>query len=337
VSSATSLAVLIGLAAVGSALAWKGGDWLVEATDRLGARYGVPEVVQGAVVAAIGSSFPEFASTVFAAARGFFTLGVGAVVGSAVFNILVIPAVSALAGGGFLDTDRDLVFKETQFYLLSLSAVLLTFAVAAVYEPIESDPRAGGTVTPLMALALLALYGLYVFVQWADTAEMETPERTDGALRDVGLLAGSLLLVLIGAEALVRSAVGLGEFFGTPPFLWGLTVVAAGTSLPDTFVSVSAARSGNAALSLANVLGSNVFALLVALPAGAIVAGGAEIAFSESVFMFAFLVVASIAFFVVLRTDLTLSRREAYVLLSLYAAFLVVVVAESVGLAPIPV
>jgi cation:H+ antiporter len=80
-----------------------------------------------------------------------------------------------------------------------------------------------------------------------------------------------------------------------------------------------------------------VFALLVALPAGAIVAGGAEIAFSESVFMFAFLVVASVAFFVVLRTDLTLSRREAYVLLTLYAVFLAIVVAESVGLAPLPV
>jgi cation:H+ antiporter len=331
--------VLIGLAVVGSLAAWKGGEWLVDATDSLGDYYGIPSIIQGAVIAAIGSSFPEFVSTILAAARGQFELGVGAVVGSAVFNILMIPALSALAGGGTLASDRDLVYKEAQFYLLSLSVLLLTFAIAALYRPINGSGGAvvGGQVTPVLVVPALGLYGLYVFVQWADAADYPRPAiHTAHPIREWAVLLGSLAVITVGAEALVRSAVGFGELFGTPAFLWGLTVVAAGTSVPDTFVSITAARRGDAALSLANVMGSNVFALLVALPAGVLAAGSVRIVFADAVFMLGYLVVASIAFFVIIRTDMELSRREAYLMIVLYVGFVAVIAAESVGLAPLP-
>jgi cation:H+ antiporter len=334
--TSTSVAVLVAFAAIGSVASWKGGEWLVNTTDRLGGHYSIPPVVQGAVIAAIGSSFPEFASTILAALRGQYELGVGAVVGSAVFNILVIPATSALAGGGQLASDRDLVYKEAQFYLLSLSVLLLTFALAALYNPIDGSGTdgevVGGIVTPALVAPAVALYGLYVFVQWADASEFGRPDRdTAHPLRDWGWLLASLAIITVGAEALVRAAIGFGELFGTPTFLWGLTVVAAGTSLPDTFVSITAARRGNAAVSLANVMGSNVFALLIALPAGVLVAGSAAIVFADTVFMLAFLVVASVAFFVIIRTDMALSRREAAVMIALYGVFVAVIAAESVG------
>lgn len=124
---------------------------------------------------------------------------------------------------------------------------------------------------------------------------------------------------------------GFGDVFGTSPFLWGLTVVAAGTSLPDTFVSVTAARQGNAPMSLANVFGSNVFALLVALPVGILVAGGTVVDFQEVVPMMSFLTGASIVFFAVLRTEMALTRGESFVLLGTYVLFILWLVAESLG------
>jgi cation:H+ antiporter len=331
------LALLFGLAAAGTALAWKGGEALVHASDRLGAYYGLPAIVQGAIIAAVGSSFPELSSTIIAAARyGEFEIGVGAIVGSAVFNILVIPAISALLGEGSLASNRDLVYKEAQFYILSIAALLLTFSMAVIYFP------AGGASTPLqgtlprwLAFVPVAFYGVYIFIQYHDTMEYvpDLPVDTSqvNPLREWGRLALSLTLILAGTELLVRAAVGLGDAFGTSTFLWGLTVVAAGTSLPDTFVSVTAARVGNASVSLANVLGSNIFALLVALPAGVIVAGSAPVDFAVVVPMMGFLIVASIAFFGVLRTDMVLSSRESYFLLVLYGVFLAWLVAESLG------
>jgi cation:H+ antiporter len=331
----SSLPLLLAFTAAGTVLAWKGGDYLVNASERLGGHYGLPPVVQGAVIAAVGSSFPELSSTVIATIRyGAFEIGVGAVIGSAVYNILVIPSVSALAGEGQLASNRDLVYKEAQFYLLSLAVLLLAFTLAVLYYPVDTTAESlDGQLTWVLALVPMALYGLYVFIQYHDSVDYRR-----GAVRkqvDVrkqwAILAGALVAILIGAEFLVRAAVGFGELFGTSDFLWGLTVVAAGTSIPDTFVSVAAARVGNASVSLANVFGSNVFALLVALPAGVLAAGTVTIDLATVVPMMTFLVFASVAFFAVLRTDMLLTSRESYVLLGFYGVFICWLVAESIG------
>ncbi|ELZ33412.1 ca2+/na+ antiporter [Halogeometricum pallidum JCM 14848] len=333
-----TLALYLGAAVVGAGLAFRGGELLVEAADSLGAYYRLPAVVQGAVVAAVGSSFPELSSTIIAAARyGAFDIGVGAVVGSAVFNILVIPSVSALAGEGSLASNRDLVFKETQFYLLSVAVVFLMFTLAVLYDGSADGDPFTGTLTPALGAVPLVLYGLYLFIQYTDTLEhrVKSPFNADpdavNVEREWARLLVSLGIIVVSAELLVRAAVGFGNAFGTSTFLWGLTVVAAGTSLPDTFVSVVAARRGNADVSLANVLGSNIFALLVVLPAGVFAAGRATVSLPDVVPMMGFLVAASVAFFAVLRTDMRLSHREAYFLVALYGVFIVWLIAESLG------
>ncbi|WP_372910131.1 sodium:calcium antiporter [Salinigranum sp.] len=331
----SSLPLLLAFTAAGTVLAWKGGDYLVNASERLGGHYGLPPVVQGAVIAAVGSSFPELSSTVIATVRyGAFEIGVGAVIGSAVYNILVIPAVSALAGEGQLASNRDLVYKEAQFYLLSLAVLLLAFTLAVLYYPVDATTESlDGQLTWVLALLPLALYGLYVFIQYHDSIDYRRTavRKQVDVRRQWAILAGALVAILVGAEFLVRAAVGFGELFGTSDFLWGLTVVAAGTSIPDTFVSVAAARVGNASVSLANVFGSNVFALLVALPAGVLAAGTVTIDLATVVPMMTFLVFASVAFFAVLRTDMLLTTRESYVLLGFYGVFICWLVAESTG------
>jgi cation:H+ antiporter len=321
----------LALAAVATGVVWVGGGRLESAADGLAAHYRLPPVVQGAVVAAVGSSFPELSSVVLSTLlHGDFDLGVGAIVGSAIFNILVIPAASALATRRPLDSNRDLVYKEAQFYMLSVAVLLLTFAFAVIYEPLGG---LSGTLTRPLAAIPLALYGLYLFVQYQDTADHRAGADTPDAdpTRLWLTLAGSLALILVGVEALVRAALTLGDALGTPAFLWGLTVVAAGTSLPDAVVSVRAAKDDNAETSLANVLGSNVFDLLVAVPAGVVLGGATAIDFAFAAPMMGVLVAATVVLFTVIRTDLALTDREAYALLGLYAAFVAWLALETAG------
>ena len=324
----------LALAVVATGVVWVGGGRLESSADGLATHYRLPPVVQGAVVAAVGSSFPELSSVVLSTLlHGDFDLGVGAIVGSAIFNILVVPAASALATRQPLDSNRDLVYKEAQFYMLSVAVLLLTFAFAVIYEPLDG---LSGTLTRPLAGIPLALYALYLFVQYQDTADHRAGADADNPAdgnptRLWLLLAGSLALILVGVEALVRAALTLGDALGTPAFLWGLTVVAAGTSLPDAVVSVRAARDDNAETSLANVLGSNVFDLLVAVPAGVMLGGATAIDFAFAAPMMAVLVAATIVLFTVIRTGLELTRREAVLLLVLYATFVAWLALETAG------
>jgi cation:H+ antiporter len=327
---------LAGLAIVATAVVWKGSEWLEASSQRLSAHYGLPPVVQGAVVVAVGSSFPELVSVVLSTAppplgAGQFDLGVSAVVGSAVFNLLVIPAISGILGDE-VAASRAVVYKEAQFYMVAVSAVVITFALAVIYYPVPEDRLVGTVTRPLAAIPVL-LYGVYVFTQYQDTSDFDAPDAGDIDVgRQWAWLALSLVVIAVAVEGLVEAAVGFGDFFGTPSFLWGLTVIAAGTSLPDTLVSVRAARENRGETSLANVLGSNVFDLLVAVPVGVLIVGAVPVNFGVAVPLLGFLTVATVIVFGFLRTELTLSVPESYVLLGLYVLFIVWMTLESFGI-----
>ncbi|RAW45781.1 sodium:calcium antiporter [Halorubrum sp. 48-1-W] len=336
----TAVNVLVVVAASG--LIWLGSGWLEEAAEGLSTHYGLPPIVQGTVVVAVGSSFPEFASVVVTALAGVFDMGVGAIVGSAIFNVLVVPALSSLATDDDLDSSRAIVYKEAQFYMLAVSVLVITFALAVIYEPVAAG--AGGTggadggtltgsITRPLAVIPLSVYGLYLFIQWQDTGDYEAEEGpTDvPVLREWGMLVAGLLLILVSVEAMVSAIESLGHTFGIPEFLAGITIVAAATSLPDTLVSVRSARDDNSATSLGNVLGSNTFDLLVVIPVGVLIVGAVPVNFSTAVPMFAVLTLATVLLFGTLRTDLSLTTLEAYSLLVTYGLFVAWVVAETAG------
>ncbi len=321
------------IVAVATAFIWGGSGWLESSAERLSVHYGLPAVVQGSIVVAVGSSFPELASVVFTARSGIFEMGVGAIVGSAIFNILVIPALSGIASEEPLNANRTLVYKEAQFYMIAVSALLITFALAVIYFPIESGPALEGEVTRSLALIPLALYGLYLFIQWQDVSEFEDQRATESVdvPRQWVKLAVGLLVILVAVEQLVGAVESLNSTFGIPEFLAGVTIVAAATSLPDAIVSVRTARDGNALTSLGNVLGSNTFDLLVAIPIGVLIAGTAPVSFAIAAPMMGVLTAATILLFTLLRTGLTLTDPESYVLLVAYTLFVAWVVAETAG------
>jgi cation:H+ antiporter len=323
--------VVIGV--VSTALVWVGGTRLEEAADRLAAHYALPPVVQGAVIVAIGSSMPELLTAVFAPLlHDDFELGVSVIVGSAIFNILVIPAAAAFGSDGKLNATPNLVYKEAQFYLLAVTVFILTLSLSVIYSPTGTEFGVGGEVTRGLALVPLAVYGLYVFLQYADTVDHDA-EAADGvdARKQWFALLGGFLLISLGVEGLLRFAIGLGDALGTESFVWGLTAIAVATSLPDAVVSVASARRQNDVTSIANVFGSNVFDLLVAVPAGVLVAGSAQVNFSRSVPLLSYLVLATVVLFTLMRTRFELARWEAGVLVVTYGVFVVWVFAESFG------
>ncbi|PHQ45632.1 sodium:calcium antiporter, partial [Halorubrum sp. C3] len=215
--------VLVIVAATG--FIWLGSGWLEEAAEALSGYYGLPAVVQGSVVVAVGSSFPELVSVLVTALTGVFDMGVGALVGSAIFNVLVIPAASGLSGDSDLEANRAIVYKEAQFYMLAVSALVVTFALAVIYFPVSTDPIVG-TMPRSLAVIPLGLYGLYLFIQYQDVDDAGIERVRDGVdvPREWGKLAAGLGLIVVTVERLVASVESLGATFGIPEFLAGVTV-----------------------------------------------------------------------------------------------------------------
>jgi cation:H+ antiporter len=325
------LIVSLALVVIATLVIWKGSGHFERAAERLSKHYGLPVAAHGALVVAVGSSFPELSSIVISTLlHDDFSLGVGAIVGSAIFNLLVIPALSALASEE-LEATRSLVHKDAQFYVISVLVLFIVFALGATYVPGGTNRAA--ILTPALALLPLATYGVYLFLHQQDASDHVPDSAIDiRPTREWGVLAVALLVIAVGVEGLVRAALSLGTIFETPSFLWGLTVIAAGTSLPDAFVSVRAARKDDSVTSLTNVLGSNTFNLLVAIPVGVLLAGSATINFLAAIPTMGFLAFATLVFIVFTRTDLELTDREAYGFLGLYAVFLLWMTFESVGL-----
>ena len=320
---------------VASVIVWRGGGMLESSAEALSRHYDLSPIVQGSVVTAVGSSFPELSTTIVSTLiHGEFDLGVSAIIGSAIFNILVIPGLSAIIAGS-IESRWTFVVKDVQFYITSVVALMLVFALAVIYEPVEGHPFKG-TVTREIAMIPVLLYLLYLYLQQQETMIFRRKKNGETEAREASIgkewfrFGYSLVLIILSVEGLVRGAIFLGDYFETPNFLWGALMVAAATSVPDAIVSVKEAMNKKGLTSLANVIGSNVFDLLIAVPAGVLIAGSSVVDFAVAVPMMIFLSLATILLiFLLLRKD-ALSYREGWLLLIIYAVFVAWLILESI-------
>lgn len=186
----------------------------------------------------------------------------------------------------------------------------------------------------------MRVYGLYLFLQYQEIVERRKSNHggqeanQDSSInirREILVFVGSMLLIIVSVEGLVYSGLQMGELLKIPAVLWGLTIIAAATSLPDAKISVDAARRGAGDICIANVLGSNIFDLCFCIPAGILIAGTATIDLAQAAPMMGLLVLATLSLFVMLRTELVLSRVEGLVCLTLYAIFVAFVISETSG------
>lgn len=238
---------------VGAALLYLGGDLLVRNASRLAESLGVTPLVIGLTVVAFGTSSPELAATLTSAFRGAPELVLGNVIGSNIANVGLILGLTALFYP--LQGGRGLVARELPLMLLVLA---LTF-------PMLYDGQLGRTEA-LMLLALLGAYLVYQFRKGDVSPEVVEETAAEGPIWRfaLGAVAG-ILLLLVGAQALVEGAVVLARSLGISERVIGLTLVALGTSLPELASSLVAALRREGALILGSIVGSSIFNVLAIL------------------------------------------------------------------------
>ena len=281
---------------------WFGADQFVTGASRVARRLGVPGFVIGLTVVAFGTSAPEFAVTIDAALAGRSDISVANVVGSNVLNLGFILGGVALIRS--LETSPTFVRRDG--LLLVGSAALLTF--------VALDARIAAVEGGLLFASLLAYLAVLARSGGDSVASAADPFHPPDALR---LLVG-LALVVGGGHLLVVSAVDIARVAGVSEWIIGLTIVAAGTSLPEFATSLAAARAGRTGISAGNLVGSCVFNALGVLGLAALIR---PLAVSPvGVEGTAWLLGTSVFVVVLFYTDETLTRFEGALLVALNAA-----------------
>ncbi|MDE2635674.1 MAG: calcium/sodium antiporter [Chloroflexota bacterium] len=324
--------------------------FFIPSLDEISRRLKLSDEVAGASLMAIGSSAPELAialMALFTDGGAHSDVGIGTIVGSAVFNILVITGLSAVVAGG-LHIHIFAVGRDIVYYLISILYLGLVFF--------------DGHVSLIEAILGLAGYVVYMglLIVWkylapdADEAEAveqaAEPERkkvagwhhleslVETVLRRitgapdknfVRAFAVSIALIVVLSYVLVESTIIFSAGIGIPPVIVALTLLAAGTSAPDLMASVDVAREGRGGMAVANAVGSNTFDLLVGLALPWTIAlsilglSGIDVGTGDLWVSIGILVATTLILAVFLTSKRELSRREGLVLLLLYAAFVI--------------
>ena len=298
-----------------------GAESLVRGASKLALSFGVSPLVVGLTVVAFGTSSPEVAVSVGAAVDGKVDLALGNVVGSNIFNVLFILGVSALITPLFVA--QQLIRQEVP---IMIGTSLLLFVLAL--------DRGIGTVDGLIFVGLLVAYTVFLIRQsrranqgLRDEAASEVAHMTAGGWDDrlpvqLALVAGGLGLLVLGADWFVDGAILVARSFGISELVIGLTIVAAGTSMPEVATSLLAAIRGERDIAVGNVVGSNTFNILGCLGVSALVApAGLTVAESMIAFDVPVMIAVAIACLPIFFSGNRISRWEGGVFLGYYVAY----------------
>lgn len=236
--------------ALGFFLLVKGADWFVDGASGLARKLGIPQLVIGLTIVAMGTSLPEAAVSISAALRGNAGITIGNIVGSNILNILIILGVTALIAT--LKVADSTVRYEIPFMIVA-TFVLLWLGYT------------GGQVTWLEGVILWVLFLLYLRYLYMMAKKGKEEEREAEQLstaKIIGLILAGVVMIAAGSNFAVEGASNLAKALGISQRFIGLTIVALGTSLPELVTSVSAARKHNADIAIGNIVGSNIFNIL---------------------------------------------------------------------------
>lgn len=258
---ATTLLVLAG----GLALLAGGGELLVRGASKIAALLGVPPLVVGLTVVAGGTSAPELAVSVAAALRGSGEIALGNAVGSNIFNVLLILGVSALITP--LAVAQKLIRVDVPIMLAS-ATLLLVLALDGALDRFDGAFLAACFVAYISFCIVEARKGETRAVEKEYEREFGRPKgRDDGRalFLQAALVIAGLVLLVVGSRLMVGASVEIARSLGVSELIIGLTIVAAGTSLPEVVTSIMAAVRGERDIAVGNVVGSNVFNVLAVL------------------------------------------------------------------------
>ena len=240
------------LIVVGVALVLFGADRLTEGASALARRMNVPEIIIGLTIVAAGTSAPELFVSLVSALKGTPDLAVGNVVGSNTMNAMLIVGCAAMVAP--MTISRSTVKKDIPFSV-GASVLLILLAVDSFL----------GRVDGIILLLGFAAFMAYTLMQAKTGSTDEVQAETSPVWKNIVYLVGGLLGLVLGSNLFVDSASSVAYALNISEGVVGLTVVAGGTSLPELATSVVAARKGQSAIAIGNVIGSNVFNILLIL------------------------------------------------------------------------
>jgi len=248
------------------------GEYFASASSKVGDYLGLSKSAKGATLDAISSSMPELMISLFSLIVFHeFSVGIGTIVGSALFNILIIPAVCVFLAPVVFKVSDEVVHRDGLFYNLTI-IILLT----AIFFSKEWSVS--------VAIIFLGTYFLYIFeiFRHGSTQNYVTnlleffkhgpklpkkrvKKRKTKVRFEIGIMLFTLLIIAVSSYFLVEHAISLSHFLGIPPIIISFTVIAAATSFPDLVVSATNAKKGDISDASSNVFGSNIFDILVGL------------------------------------------------------------------------
>ncbi len=244
-----------------------GAHWLVLGASSLAKRFNVPEIVIGLTVVAFGTSTPELIVNIVSSINGSADIAFGNVIGSNNFNILIILGISALIFP--LTVKRNTTWKEIPFAML-VSVIVLLLVNDRWFS--NSHPN---LLTRIDGIIVLVLFALFLAYNWKlsinSSGEGAGKVKSYSLLITIGSVVLGLAALILGGRLVVNSAVLLATFFGVSQKVIGLTIVAAGTSLPELATSAVAAYKKHPDIAVGNIVGSNIFNLLLILGVSALI------------------------------------------------------------------
>lgn len=293
---------------VGFVLLVKGADFFVDGSASLAKIMRIPSVIIGLTIVAMGTSAPETSVSINAALNGNNDIAVSNVIGSNIFNGLVVVGICAFLAG--FRTNKDILKRDMPINI-AVTAVLCVMLMDGSLNRIEG----------ILLLCGMAAYLAYMIVSALRSREAVEETKTVSLPRSLVFIAGGLAAVIFGGDLVVDKACVIATNFGVSQNFIGLTIIAIGTSLPELVTSIVATRKGDSGLALGNAIGSNLFNILFILGMSSVISPLTVL--PESVIDAAILLVSAVVLLVFARTKHSMSRGEGAVCVLMYIAYTV--------------
>lgn len=306
----------------------KGADFFVEGSSSVAKKLHVPALIIGMTIVAMGTSLPELSVSVTSAMAGSNELAVSNVIGSNIFNLMVVLGISAMLSPLFVS--KSVLKRDYPFSVACAILLLVTGFIGMKLGRIDGIIFLAIFVAFLVVEVRLAMAARNEVLATGDTEKAEFEEEVvelEEEIKEISMprsilyIIGGAVAVKFGGDWVVSGAVSMATMFGLSQNLIGLTIVALGTSLPELVTSIAAARKNELEMAIGNVVGSNVFNILMILGVAATVS---PIAFNmENVIDIAVLLVFSLITWVFCVTKKKIGKMEGFTMVLLYAVYMV--------------
>ena len=250
---------------IGFALLILGADWLVDGASNIAKKFHIPEIIIGLTIVSIGTSMPELFVSTTSALDGFSDMAIGNVIGSNMCNLLLILGISTII--------KPVKFqKETMIYEIPMCLVFTIIFIIMC--------NTGATITRTESIILMILfimfisYTIFMAKKQSNIAKQnETKQKIEvkSILKDAIIIVLGIVALKIGGDLAVNNAVKIAEIFNVSEKIIALTILAVGTSLPELVTSVTAAIKGNSDIAIGNIIGSNIFNMLLIIGVSAFI------------------------------------------------------------------